>query len=131
MNERQRRRLLGRIRRPSGTLGEEIPDELTVQGTTIDVKEFVFDCDRLESIPETERDRIEEVKRQLRRERLERKQRVARAEITYDEGKRLVESIHGIERALDALEGLDSPDIEEQLRQKKLEDARELLSLIR
>lgn len=130
MNERQRRELLDQIQRSSKTIGKEIPDELAVQGTTIDLKEFVFECNRLGTIPEDERDRIEAMKKKLKRERLDRKQRLRDEDITYEEGERLVHSIHGIDRALNALEGLDSPDIEEQLRQKKLEDARELLSLI-
>lgn len=131
MNQRQRERLLGRVERPSGTIGKEVPEELTVQGTTIDLKAFVFDCERLDTIPEDERDRIEDVKTNLKRERLERKQRIARDDISFEEGERLVQSIRGIDRAINALAGLDSPSIGEQLRQKKLQDARELLSLIR
>ena len=131
MNDRQRRRLLDDVRRSSGALGKEMPDELAVQGTTIDVKAFVFECKRLDTVPDSERERVEEVKTMLRRERLERKQRVEREDITHEEGEELVESIHGIDRALDALEGLDTPEIGEELRQKELDDARELLSLIR
>jgi hypothetical protein len=131
MDDRERRQLLEKLRRPAGTVGREIPDELTVQGTTIDVKEFVFECKRLDAVPESERERVEAVKTELRRERLERKQRLEREDVTRQEGERLVESIHGIDRALNALEGLDAPSIGEDLRQKQLEDARELLSLIR
>lgn len=130
MNERQRRQLLERTRRPSATLGGEIPEEITVQGTTVDLNQFVFEYKRLETILEDERERIEEVKTKLRRERLERKRRIERDEIRYEEGERLVRTIHGIDRALNALEGLDSPDIEEQIRRKKIEDARELLALL-
>ncbi|WP_276255618.1 DUF5788 family protein [Halomontanus rarus] len=130
MNDRQRRRLLERVDRPSQTIGEDVPDELTVQGTTIDLKAFVFECKRLETIPKHERERIETVKTDLRRERLERKQRIAREDLAVEEGERLVQSIHGIDRALNALEGLDSPSIGEQVRRKRLEDARELRSLL-
>lgn len=130
MNDRQRRRLLERIDRPSQTIGKDVPDELTVQGATIDLKAFVFECKRLETIPKHERERIERVKTDLRRERLERKQRIAREDLAAEEGERLVRSIHGIDRALNALEGLDSPSIGEQIRRKRLEDARELRSLL-
>lgn len=130
MNDRQRRRLLERVDRPSQTIGKDVPDELTVQGTTIDLKAFVFECKRLETIPKHERERIETVKTDLRRERLERKQRIAREDLAVEEGERLVQSIHGIDRALNALEGLDSPSIGEQVRRKRLEDARELRSLL-
>ena len=130
MNDRKRQRLLDRIQRPSGTVGTDLPDEITVQGTTIDLTEFIFECKRLETIPETERERIEDVKAKLRRERLERKQRIARDDISEDEGTQLVRDIHGLDRALNALEGLDEPSIDEQIRRQKLEDARELRSLI-
>lgn len=131
MNDDEREQLLAQLRRPSGTVGEKVPEEITVQGTSVNLKEFIFECKQLEAIPESERERIEELKTELKRERLERKQRVAREEISYEEGERLVRSIKGIDRAINALEGLDSPSIGEELRQKKLEDARELLSLIR
>jgi hypothetical protein len=107
-----------------------MPDEITVEGRTVDLRELLFECDRLEAIPESERERLEAAKAALRRERLERKQRIARDEVDYEEGERLVGVIRGLDRALTALEGLDEPDIGEELRQKRLEDARELLTLI-
>ncbi|WP_440989310.1 DUF5788 family protein [Haloarchaeobius baliensis] len=131
MDDETRRDLLHEVRRPSGTVGKDLPDELAVQGTTIDVREFVFACKDLDSIPESERERIDEVETQLRRERLQRTQRLEDGDITEQEGESLVRSIHGLDRALTAIEGLDTPDIEEELRQKKLDDARELLALIR
>ncbi|KZN25332.1 hypothetical protein A4G99_02170 [Haladaptatus sp. R4] len=131
MNERQRERLLDEVDRPSGTIGKRIPEKITIQGTTVDLNAFVFECKRLETIPDGERDRIEEVKRQLKRERLERKHRIERDDISYVEGEQLVESIRGIDRAYNALEGLDSPSIGEQMRRKKLDDARELMTLVR
>jgi hypothetical protein len=131
MNEQQRRELIDEIQRSTGTIGSDLPDELDVQGTTIDVREFVFECKRLDAIPEGERERIDDVKADLHRERLERKQRLEREDISVAEGEDLVESIHGLDRALNALDGLDEPDLSEQLRQEKLEDARELLSLMR
>jgi len=118
MNDRERQQLLEQLRRPAGSVGREMPDELTVQGTAIDVTEFVFECKRLDAVPESQR------------ERLERKQRLEREDLTLAEGEELVDSIHGIDRALDALGGLDEPDIGEALRRKKLEDARELLALM-
>lgn len=130
MNDRQRERLLDRTRRQSATIGAEMPDEVEVDGRTVDLTEFVFECERLDAIPESERERIEDVKRTLRRERLRRKQRIEEEDISEATGERLVEEIHGIDRAINALEGLDTPDIAEQLRQKQLEDARELLALV-
>lgn len=131
MNDEQRRRLLGKIRRPGSTIGESIPDEVALQGTTVDVKALVFECDDLAVVPPSKRDEIEDVKTALRRGRLERKQRIAEGDISYEDGERLVEELHGLDRAINALEELDEPDLGEKLRRKKLDDARELLSLVR
>lgn len=130
MNDRKRRRLLEKLRRPSGTVGGEIPDELTVQGETVDVKAFLFECERLDGIPESERERLESLKRSLKRERLRSKQRLEREEISAAEGEAVVRRVRGIDRALNALDGLDSAGIDEQLRRKQLADAEELRALM-
>jgi len=130
MNERERKRLLDKARRKSGTIGTELPETVTVQGTEVELREFVFECTRLDTVPEDERERLEEMKRQLKRERLARKQRIAEADISYETGAELVESIRGIDRALTALEGVDSPSYSTKLREKQKQDARRLLSLV-
>lgn len=130
MNERERQRLLDSTQRKSGTIGEEIPETVTVQGREVDLREFVFECKRLEAVPDEERERIEEMERKLKRERLARKQRIADDDITYEEGERLVDVIRGLDRAINALEGLDSPSLSEELRRKRIRDAEKLLSLV-
>ena len=130
MKDSERERLLSKLQRRSGTVGGDIPDELTVQGETVDVKTFLFECDDLDAIPESERERLESLKRALKRERLQRKQRLERGDRSAEEGEVIVRSVRGIDRALNALEGLDEPDIEEQLRRKQLEDAEELRALM-
>ncbi|WP_323675422.1 DUF5788 family protein [Halorubellus sp. PRR65] len=130
MTERERRRLLSKLQRRSGMVGGDIPDELTVQGETVDVKAFVFECDDLDGIPESERERLESLKRALKRERLERKQRLEREALSVEEGEAIVREVRGIDRALNALEGLDAPGIEEQLRREELENAQELRALM-
>jgi hypothetical protein len=130
MNERERRRLLSKLQRASGTVGGEIPDELTVQGEAVDVKAFLFECERLDGIPESERERLESLKRSLKRERLRRKQRLEREDVSVEEGEAIVRRVRGIDRALNALEGLDSAGIEEQIRREQLENAEELRALM-
>lgn len=131
MDDLTRQRLLDRIGRPSKTVGVAMPDEVTVDGTTVDLNELVFECAKLETIPDAEREQLEEAKRTLRRERLRRKQRIADEDLSVEEAEDLAGSIHGLDRALNALEELDTPSFGEELRQKKLDDARELLALVR
>jgi hypothetical protein len=130
MAEYERKRLLDKTRRNSGTIGADLPETVTVQGTEVDLREFVFECKRLETIPEEERERLEEMKRRLKRERLARKQRIAEDDVSRETAEGLVEDIRGIDRAITALEGIDSPSYSETLRRKELQDARRLLSLV-
>jgi len=130
MNERERKRLLDKARRKSGTIGTELPETVTVQGTEVELREFVFECKRLDTVSEDERERLEETKRRLKRERLARKQRIAEADISVEAGEELVESIRGLDRAITALEGVDSPAYSTKLREKRKHDARRLLSLV-
>jgi hypothetical protein len=130
MDEYERKRLLDRARRNSGTIGTDLPGTVTVQGTEIDLREFVFECKRVEGLSEDQRDRVDEVKRQLKRERLARIQRLDDGDVSVEEGEALVEEIRGFDRAFTALDGLDAPSYSETLRQKRKQDARRLLSLV-
>lgn len=130
MNDRERQRLLDAAERSSGTIGVDIPDEISLQGTTVDLTAFVFECKRLDAVPEAEREQIEEMKLALKRERLARKRRIEDEDITREEGEEIVETIRGIDRAITALEGIDTPSYSEQVRREKLESARELRSLV-
>jgi len=130
MDEYERKRLLDSVERNSGTIGTELPETVTVRGTEVDLREFVFECRRLDAVTDEDRERLEAMKRRLKRERLARKQRIAEDEVTVEEGETLVESIRGLDRAITALEGIDTPSYSETLRQKNQQDARRLLSLV-
>lgn len=65
----EREQLLERIGRESATIGVDIPEEIEVQGETIELQSFVFEIKRRDTIPSGERDRVENAKRNLRRER--------------------------------------------------------------
>lgn len=116
VQEYERKRLLERVEREGATVGATIPETVEVQGETIDLQEFVFEVKRREGVPPGERDRVERAKRNLRRERLQRKQRIEDGDVTREEGERLVESIVGIDRALNALESLGPTDLEAEER---------------
>jgi len=125
MEEFQRKQLLERIDREGATVGAEIPETITVQGEDIDLQAFVFGIRRRETVPSGERERVERAKRNLRRERLQRKQRIEDGDIGFEEGERLAESVVGIDRALNALESLDGDDVAaEAQRQEALDEQR-------
>ncbi len=122
MKEFERKQLLERIEREGATVGASIPDRITVQGETVPLQEFVFEIRKRETVPPGERDRVEQAKRNLRRERLQRKQRIEDGDLTRAEGERLAESVIGIDRALNELETLQPGDIDEEAEKQEAQD---------
>ncbi len=122
MQEYERKRLLERIEREAATVGADIPETVEVQGETVELRSFVFEVKRYDRVPPGETDRVERATRNLRRERLQRKQRIEDDDITREEGERLAESIVGIDRALNALESLDATDLEAEQQAKEAAD---------
>ncbi|PSP88962.1 hypothetical protein BRC87_08415 [Halobacteriales archaeon QS_4_66_20] len=131
MREFERKQLLERIERESATVGVDIPERITVQGKPIDLQSFVFEIKRRETIPPGERDRVERAKKNLRRERLQRKQRIEEAEVSFEEGERLAESIIGIDRALSALEQLGPVDLEAEANAQETADRKRWMKFLK
>ena len=131
MREFERKQLLERIEREGATVGASIPEEVEVQGETVALQEFVFETRKRETVPPGERERVERAKKNLRRERLQRKQRIEDADISYEEGERLVESVVGIDRALNALEQLGPTDLEAEVEAKEAADRKRWMNFLR
>ena len=131
MKEYERKQLLERVEREGATVGADIPERIDVQGERLDLREFVFEIKRRDTVPAGERDRVDRAKKNLRRERLQRKQRLEDGEITYDEGEDLVAAIVGIDRALNALESLGPTDIEREAEAKAAADRKRWLSFLK
>jgi hypothetical protein len=130
MDDYERKLLLERIGREGATVGVSIPERITVQGRELDLHEFVFEVKRRETIPPGERERVEEAKRNLRRERLQRKQEIEAGEISFEEGERLAESIVGIDRALEALESLGPTDVEAEAERQEAMDRKRWMNFL-
>jgi hypothetical protein len=130
MDEYERKLLLERIGREGATVGVSIPERITVQGQELDLHEFVFEVKRRETVPPGERERVEEAKRNLRRERLQRKQEIEAGEISFEEGERLAESIVGIDRALEALENLGPTDVEAEAERQEAMDRKRWMNFL-
>lgn len=131
MKEFQRRQLLERIEREGATVGADIPERIKIQGDEIDLQEFVFEIRRRNTIPPGERERVDRAKKNLRRERLQRRQRIENDEISFEEGQRLVESIVGIDRALNALEQLGPVDLESEAKAQEAADTKRWMTFLR
>jgi hypothetical protein len=130
VQEYQRKQLLERIDRESSTLGVEIPDRIEVQGEAVELQEFVFEVKRRESVPPGERDRVEQAKRNLRRERLDRKSRIEDGEISFEEGEQEADAIIGIDRALEALESLGTESVEAEAERQEAADQKRWMDFL-
>jgi hypothetical protein len=131
VKEFERKQLLERIEREGATVGADIPETITVQGEAVDLHEFVFEIKRRETVPSGERERVERAKKNLRRERLQRKQRLEDADISFAEGERLAESIVGIDRALSALEQLGPVDLEAEAQAQETADRKRWIKFLK
>jgi hypothetical protein len=130
VKEYRRKQLLERVERESATVGASIPDQITVQGEEIELQQFVFEIRRRETVPPGERERVERAKRNLRRERLQRKQRIEDGDISFEEGKRLAEAIIGLDRALNELETLEPASLEDEQQTQEAADRKRWMKFL-
>ena len=131
MKEYERKTLLERVNREAATVGADIPDAIRIQGESIDLQSFVFEIKRRETVPPGERDRVERAKRNLRRERLERLELIEENEVSYADGEQIAASIIGIDRALEALDGLNAPDPETEAKRQEAADQKRWMSFLK
>ncbi|MFB6092523.1 MAG: DUF5788 family protein [Haloquadratum sp.] len=131
MKEFERKQLLERINREAATVGVDIPDAIDVQGDEVELRDFVFEIKRRDTIPASEQDRVDRAKKNLRRERRERLQELESGDIPYDRGERLAESIIGIDRALNALEQLQPVDLEQEADVQEAADQKRWMSFLK
>ncbi|GAB6879027.1 DUF5788 family protein [Halorubrum gandharaense] len=130
MKEYERKGLLERVNREASTVGVDIPEEIEIQGETLELQSFVFEVGRRDSIPPGERERVETAKRNLRRERIERVERIEEGDISYEEGEELAAAVIGIDRALDALESLGDPDPETEAQRQETMDRKRWMNFL-
>ena len=130
MKEYERKQLLERVGRDGATVGADIPGEIEVQGETLELQQFVFEIKRRDTVPAEERERVEEAKKNLRRERNERLDTIEAGEISYEEGEELARSIVGIDRALNALEQLEPADLEGEAARQEAADQKRWMNFL-
>ncbi|MFB6168636.1 MAG: DUF5788 family protein [Haloferacaceae archaeon] len=131
MKEFERKQLVERIDRDGATVGVRIPDRVEVQGEEVELRDFVFEIKRRETIPPGERDRVERAKRNLRRERIERRELIEAGEVSFAEGERIADAIVGIDRALEALESLGSSSVEREAEAQEAADTKRWMSFLK
>lgn len=131
MKEFERKQLLERIDRDGATVGVRIPDSVRVQGEEVELRDFVFEIKRRDTVPPGERDRVERAKRNLRRERIERREVIEAGEVSFAEGEAVADAIVGIDRALEALESLGASSIERDAEAQAAADTKRWMSFLK
>ena len=132
MDEAYREELLERISSKGATVGHRLPERITVQGTEMNLKEFVFETESLDHLPPGERERIESVRRQLNEERDACARQLETDEaLTREEGEELARKVIGLDRALNALRNLNRQgDFAKEAQRQKIEDADRWISFV-
>jgi hypothetical protein len=131
VQEYERKQLLERIGRESATVGVDIPERIEVQGSTVELRAFVFEIKRRDTVPPGDRERVEAAKRNLRRERIERVDRIEAGEVSFEEGERLAEAVIGIDRALEALESLGTESVEADAERQEAADTKRWMNFLK
>jgi len=131
VKEYERKQLIERIDKEGATVGADIPESIDVQGKEIDLREFVFEIKRRDTVPSGERDRVEQAKKNLRRERLQRRQRIEDGDITFAEGEEIATAIIGIDRALNALNNLGPTDLEREQQAQQAADRKRWMKFLK
>ncbi|MEF8818699.1 MAG: DUF5788 family protein [Haloferacaceae archaeon] len=131
MKEFERKQLVERIDRDGATVGVRIPDRVEVQGEEVELRDFVFEIKRRDTVPPGERDRVERAKRNLRRERRERRELIEAGEVSFAEGEEIADAIVGIDRALEALESLGSSSVEREAQAQEAADTKRWMSFLK
>ncbi|MFB6134012.1 MAG: DUF5788 family protein, partial [Halanaeroarchaeum sp.] len=112
MKEYERKQLLERIGRDGATVGASVPETIDLQGEPFELQSFVFETKRLDTHPPDHRERVETIKKRLRKARQRRKRRLEHEDVDRETGESIAEEIVGIDRALNALESLGETDLE-------------------
>ena len=130
ISERRREELLERVQRKTATVGQRLPESVEIQGTEMNLKEFVWETKQQGTVPPELRDRVREVRAKLTAERKDRKKRLESATMTERDAEELAQSIVGIDRAISALQNLHEPDLGESARQQEIESNRRWVSFL-
>ncbi|MGM0447088.1 MAG: DUF5788 family protein [Methanobacteriota archaeon] len=109
IGEDVRERLLDRVNSQSATVGERVPDEIEVDGSALDLSAFIVESRKIDSVPPAVDRKVTAARESLRAEREHRMERLETAPLDRETAETLAEEVVGIDRALNALEGIRRP----------------------
>ena len=130
VSEQRRSELLDRISKRGATIGEQIPEEVTVDDQTIALRSFVWETKKQGVVPPEKRESVQQVRATLNRERDRLKNRLRTKAVSPDEAEELADTIVGIDRAISALKSLREPDLQQHTHEEYVESNRRWVNFI-
>lgn len=131
IDDATRAALLERVNRQSATIGAKTPETITIEGTEIDLHEFLIETRNLPEIPPGTKDLVSTAKRRLKTERTERVERLKTEEsLSEAAAETLAEEIIGLDRARNALDGVYRPDYGEEAHNMTIDDYKRWLGFV-
>jgi hypothetical protein len=131
IDDATRESLLKRVNRQSATIGAKTPETITIDGTEIDLHEFLIETRNLPEIPPGTRDLVSTAKRRLTTEREARVERLKTEEpLSEAAAETLAEEIIGLDRARNALDGVYRPDYGEEAHNMSIDDYKRWLGFV-
>lgn len=122
MDDADRRELLERANRQSATIGQKLPETITVGDDKLPLEEFLIETRKVEGIPDDAKVVVRETEQELTGERERLIDQLKSAPIDREEGEAIVETIVGIDRALNALRSLRRDGFAAEARTATLDD---------
>ena len=104
-----REALLDRVNSPSATVGASVPDDVEVHGEAVDLSAFIVESRKVDAVPPALNRKVEAARESLEAERERRVSRLETDPVDRETAEALAEEAIGIDRALNALEGIRRP----------------------
>lgn len=130
MNDAEREKLLKRLNRQSATVGASIPETLTVDGNEIELKEFLIETRKIETLPPETSELVSRARQLFATEREKRVERLKNDQLTFEEAEQLADEIIGIDRARNALKTIRHPSFGDEASSATIDDHKRWLSFL-
>ena len=130
ITDAERESLLDRVNSPSATVGATVPDEIDVDGTALDLSAFIVETRKVDTVPPALDRRVSAACESLRAERERRVDRLETDPLDRETAEALADEVVGIDRALNALEGIRRPGFADEHHADTLESHERWLAFV-
>jgi hypothetical protein len=125
-----REALLDRVNSPSATVGASVPDEVEIDGSAVDLSAFIVETRKVDAVPPALDRKVTAVRESLTTERERRIERLETDSLDRQTAEALADEVVGIDRALNALEGIRRPGFADEHHADTLESHERWLAFV-